>query len=344
MASLKDIAKLANVSVATVSNTLNNRGRVGDETRKKIFEIADQLDYRPNSIAKSLKLRKTRTIGVIVEDISVFNAPAIIDGINDYADKNDFLILLTNLRLFKKFGNEYPDIEQLKVLAQPAFNQLLGNQVAGIIYIGIHLRDITGLFPNSNKPIVFTYCNTTDENDHSVNYDDYSAAYIAAEYLIKKGHKKIGLISGMINSAPAHARFNGYYNALIDYNLNFDPKFIVTGDWQYESGYSMTMDLIQSGNVPTAIMAMNDLMAGGVIQAARESGYIIPKDLSVIGFDNRELSNYYTPGLTTILLPLHEMGIKSIEVLINLIHRKKVEPNKYKLQCKLLERASVHSL
>lgn len=199
MASLKDIAKLANVSVATVSNTLNNRGRVGDETRKKIFEIADQLDYRPNSIAKSLKLRKTRTIGVIVEDISVFNAPAIIDGINDYADKNDFLILLTNLRLFKKFGNEYPDIEQLKVLAQPAFNQLLGNQVAGIIYIGIHLRDITGLFPNSNKPIVFTYCNTTDENDHSVNYDDYSAAYIAAEYLIKKGHKKIGLISGMIN-------------------------------------------------------------------------------------------------------------------------------------------------
>jgi LacI family transcriptional regulator len=344
MVKIKDIADKANVSIATVSNVINNRGRVGEETRKKILKIIDEVNYQPNEIAKSLKLNKTNDIGVIVEDISVFNAPEIINGIHAAAEEKGLSILLTNMGLFKKNGNQYPEISKCKELALPLFNQLVSNQVEGIIYIGIHSRDITGLIPDSKIPIVYTYCYTKNENDYSVNYDDESASYQITKYLINKGHTQIGLISGLINSVSSYARFQGYQKALSEQMLMFNPQFVKTGDWQYESGYRMTQDLLNQENIPTAIIAMNDLMAAGAIQAIKDNGRQVPNDISVVGFDNRELSAYISPTLTTMSLPLEEMGKKAMDILNQIRNKYTVNQKKYRLDCQLVERDSVYSL
>ncbi|QGH36092.1 LacI family DNA-binding transcriptional regulator [Gracilibacillus salitolerans] len=340
MANIKDIADLAEVSVATVSNVLNNRGRVGEETRQKILKIIEEIDYKPNRVAKSLKMNKTHTIGVIVEDLSVFNAPEIIDGINEFAEENDYSILLTNLRLYKKYGNQFPDVDTCREMVMPLFHQLLSNQVEGIIYIGIHLRNVNGLLPDSSTPVVYTYCDTSDESDISINYDDYKASFDATSYLINKGYQEVALISGLINSESAHARFNGYCNALMSNGLQFNPNYVKTGDWEYESGYKMAMDLLKGEQRPSAILAMNDLMAGGVIKAASELNIHVPDELAIFGFDNREVSSYYTPKLSTVSLPLHDMGEISIKTLIDVIDGKTIKTKKRKLLCELIERDS----
>ncbi|PWU67234.1 LacI family DNA-binding transcriptional regulator [Gracilibacillus dipsosauri] len=340
MANIKDIADLAKVSVATVSNVLNNRGRVGEETRKKILKIVEEMEYKPNRVAKSLKMNKTHTIGVIVEDLSVFNAPEIIDGINEFAEENDYSILLTNLRLFKKFGNQFPDVDTYKEMVMPLFHQLLSNQVEGIIYIGIHRRNVSGILPESNTPVVYTYCDTSNDTDISINYDDYKASFDATNYLIKKGYREVALISGLINSESALERFNGYCKALMDSSIQFNPNYVKTGDWEFESGYMMAMDLLKEEKRPSAILAMNDLMAGGVLKAAKELNLDVPGELAIFGFDNREISSYYTPKLSTVSLPLHDMGERSIKTLIDVINGNNIKTNKIKLLCELIERDS----
>ncbi|WP_299093339.1 LacI family DNA-binding transcriptional regulator [uncultured Metabacillus sp.] len=340
---IKDIAEKANVSTATVSNVINHRGRVGEETRKKIINIIEEFNYQPNEIAKNLKLNKTDSIGVIVEDISVFNAPEIIKGIHAAAEEKRLSILLTNMGLFSKNGNQFPDISKCKELAMPLYRQLVKSQVEGIIYIGIHPRDITDLISDSKIPIVYTYCYTRNKNDYSVNYDDEGGSYQLTKYLIDKGHSQIGLISGLINSTSTYARLRGYQKALSEHLLMFNPQFVKTGDWQYESGYRMTQDLLSQEIKPTAIIAMNDLMAAGAIQAINDSRFRVPVDISVLGFDNRELSGYLSPKLTTMSLPLEEMGKMAMDILDQIRKKHNVIQKKYLLDCQLVERDSVYS-
>lgn len=340
---IKDIAEKANVSIATVSNVINNRGRVGEETRRKVIKIIEECNYQPNEIAKKLKLNKTDLIGVIVEDVSVFNAPEIINGIHAAAEEKGLSILLTNMGLFKKNGNQFPDTNKCKEFAIPLLNQLVSSQVEGIIYIGIHSRDITDLLPDSKIPIVYTYCYTKNEHDYAVNYDDEGASYQITKYLIEKGHRQIGLISGLINSVSTYARFQGYHKALSEHLLLFNPQFVKTGDWQYESGYHMAEELLKQESMPTAIIAMNDLMAAGAIQAIKNNGLQIPEEISVVGFDNRELSGYLSPRLTTMSLPLEEMGRRAINILEQIRNKQSVVQKKYQLDCQLVERDSVYS-
>ncbi|QGQ46476.1 LacI family DNA-binding transcriptional regulator [Metabacillus sediminilitoris] len=344
MVTIKDIAIKANVSTATVSYVLNGTGTVSEKTRKRILQIIEDLDYKPNQVAKSLKLRKTKTIGVIVEDITVFNAPGIIDGINEYAEKLGFSILLTNLRLFKRVGNNFSvNIEQCREVAKQKIDELLSNHVDGIIYVGVHPREVSEIIGEVNKPFVCTYCYSTDNTHYSINYDDEQAAYDATNYLISFGHKKIALISGLIDSQPAHARYSGFYSALKQNNLPFHPSFIKTGDWEFKSGYQLTKELLEtSEEVPTAIVAMNDLMAGGALEACREIGFKVPEDISIIGIDNQECSQYFIPPLSTMGLPLREMGHHSMETIINILDKKDSDHNVMdKLKCHLIERKSV---
>ncbi|MBD3921063.1 LacI family DNA-binding transcriptional regulator [Paenibacillus sp. PR3] len=340
MITLKDIAKLANVSTATVSYVLNGRGNISDKTRAKVLEIVEAHNYKPNNIAKSLKLNKTSTIGVIVEDITVFSAPEIINGINEYAEENGFTIVLTNLRIHKRIGNHFKDIDRYKHIITAAVDDLLSKQVDGIIYIGVHTRDVKGLIDIA-KPVVYVYCYSTLESAYSVNYDDELAALEATNYLIERGHKRIALISGLIDSMPSHGRFNGYYKAIMANQLPFDPSLIKTGDWEYSSGYSMAKELMALPTPPTAILAMNDLMAGGAIDACREINVNIPEQLSVIGFDNREFSGYYSPKITTVDIPLQAMGSRAIAMLIEILDGSPPEESNPKLECRMIERETV---
>lgn len=339
MVRIKDIAKAANVSTATVSYVLNGTGNISPETRQKVLKVAEELNYKPNQIAKSLKINKTCTVAVIVEDITVFNSPEIIDGINESAEENGFSIILSNLRLHRRIGNNFTEIDKCKPAIMKIVDNLLSKKVDGIIYVGMHPRDVTGII-ETDKPVVYTYCYTTSESDFSVNYDDETAAYEATKYLIRLGHRNIGLISGPIDSLPSHGRFNGYYKALAEHQFPFNPSYVKTGDWEYESGYRLAKELLSIPDRPTAILAMNDLMAGGVLDACKEMRISVPAELSVVGFDNRECSFYYSPKLTTIDLPLKEMGRQAMNLVIKQIDRSEVEETFVKLKCTLIERES----
>jgi LacI family transcriptional regulator len=340
MVRLKDIAEIAGVSTATVSYVINNTGNISEETRKKVLRVMEELNYKPNQIARSLKIKKTRTIGVIVEDITIFNAPEIIDGINSYAEKYGFSILLTNLRIYKRIGNNFKEIEKYKDLISGVMDELLSQQVDGIIYIGIHVRDITGLVPDTEKPIVYTYCYTTNEKDFSVNFDDEFATYEMTKYLIELGHRKIALVTGLNDSILTHQRFAGYNRALIESGIQFNPVYIKSGDWEYLSGYKMALELLQLKDRPTAIVAMNDLMAGGVLEACRELKVKVPDDVSVVGFDDRECALYYLPQLTTIRLPLSKMGELSMQKMLDILNKKQDVENITRVKCKLIKRKS----
>jgi LacI family transcriptional regulator len=335
---IKDIAAKANVSTATVSYVLNGTRNVKLKTRERVLRVIEEMNYKPNNAAQSLKRKRTNTIGVIAEDVTVFNVPEIIDGINDCADRMDMHILLTNLRLDKRIGRNFERAESYRHFADNAVSELLSKQVEGIIYIGVHPRDLTGLIDPSGKPIVYTYCYT--QNDVSIQYHDEQASYEAMTYLVTKGHRRIGIISGAMDSIPSRLRFNGFYKAVTEHELPFDPQLIKMGNWEAESGYRLAKELFGLEERPTAILAMNDVMAVGVMRAAAEMNIQIPRDLSVIGFDNREFSDYLIPRITTMDLPLHEIGYRAMESLALLIKGEQVE-RKPMPTCKLIERDSV---
>ncbi|XID95562.1 LacI family DNA-binding transcriptional regulator [Paenibacillaceae bacterium WGS1546] len=338
---IKDIAERANVSTATVSYVLNGTRNVKPKTRERVLKVIEELNYTPNAIAKSLKSNRTDTIGVIAEDVTVFNVPEIIDGINQYADRHDLHILLTNLRLHRRVGHRYGDMDKYRSHAENAVADLLSKQVEGIVYIGVHPRDVTGLIDARGKPIVFTYCYT--QNDVSIQYNDEQASFDAMKYLTDKGHRRIGIISGPMDSLPSRHRFNGYFKAVTMSELPFDTRWIKVGDWGLESGYAMAKELLALDAPPTAILVMNDIMAVGATRAAFEMGVSIPDELSIVGFDNRELSEYVTPRLTTMNLPLHQMGYSSMEALTSLIRGERPQADISPL-CTLIERDTVASL
>ncbi|MBO9600569.1 MAG: LacI family DNA-binding transcriptional regulator [Cohnella sp.] len=338
---IKDIAAKANVSTATVSYVLNGTRNVKKNTKERVLRVIEEMNYKPNDIAKSLKSQRTNTIGVIAEDVTVFNVPEIIDGINDYADRHDLHILLTNLRLDKRIGRKFDQVDDYRKYMANAVSDLLSKQVEGIVYVGVHPRDLTGLVDTRGKPIVYTYCYT--QQDISIQYDDEQATFEAMSYLVGKGHRRIAIISGMMDSVPSRMRFNGFYKAVTQFELPFDPQLIKIGDWEAKSGYDLTKELLELPEPPTAVLAMNDVMAVGVLRAASEAGVPIPQRLSVIGFDNREFSEYLNPRITTFDLPLHEMGYRAMDSLMRVSRGEEVEL-KQSPACKLVERDSVAPL
>jgi len=344
MTTLKEIAKKANVSIATVSYALNDSDQVSQKTKYRILKIVDEMKYKPNMSAKSLRTNKTMTIGIIAEDISVFNTPEIINGIGEYAEENGYNVILNNLRLCKRIGNNFSQTIKYKKTISNIIEQTLSRELDGVVYIGSHFRDVTEIIKDIDKPIVCTYCYADDRFHYSVNFNEEAAAYDATQHLIKLGHHKVAVITGLVDSIPCQARLKGYQRAIMDSNSIINPLYVKVGNWEYESGYQLAKELLSSDIPPTAIFAMNDLMAGGVIDAARELNINIPQDLSVIGFDNRDCSFYFVPKLSTIEIPLNEMGKEAAKLLINQLSGNEYNQRHLKIDCKFIERQSVKNV
>lgn len=344
MTTIKEIAKACNVSVATISNILNNKPGASDKTRKMVLEMVEKMEYTPNIVAKNLKLQKTRSIGVIAEDMTIFSIPDIIDGITEYCEKVDYQILLTNLRLFKKYNDTYYNREDYYELVQKEIKKLMEKQVEGIIYVAAHERVIKCIPDKLSIPAVMAYGYTHNRDIPSVVVNDTQGAYDMIEYLIQNGHKKIGVITGKKDSMHAQARLIGYQKALYHHGILYDPEFIIEGDWTRDSGRNAAIELI-SKNI-TAIFCMNDLMAGGVYDKLSSEGIAIGDEISVVGYDNRELSSYYYPPLTTINLPLHDIGFRSGELMIEMLEGKVLEKKELicAINCEMLVRESVKDI
>lgn len=317
MVTIRYIAKECGVSIATVSNVLNGKKNVSEEMRAKVMAKVRELNYTPNAVAKNLKTKRTRILGVIVEDITIFSVPDVVDGITECCEANNYGVTLVNLRLFQKFNDAYYswviDQEQL----QEKLQELMAAQVEAVIYISAHERILKCLPKDFPIPLIMCYAYSKTPGIPSVLVGEEAPTEDLLQYGISLGHRKIGVITGKQDSAHMQERLRAYQNTLFQNGILYDPALVCIGDWNRESGYQYTDELLRRG--VTLIFCMNDLMAAGVYGRLRELGLEVGKDISVMGYDNRQLSQFLTPPLTTVNLPLHDMGYRCGEVALEAI-------------------------
>lgn len=339
MATIRDIAEHANVSIATVSKVLNGKRGVNKSTASAVLSIAQELNYRPNLNARFLKIGHSKTLGVITEDLTVFNAPEIVDGISEACESFGYHYILGNLRFNKRYGNGPRDQEESALLVHNMVNDMLSKQVDGIIYIGCHGHVVVPLSEHSEPQFVCVYCTSADVSIPSVLYDDKKAAYDVTSLLIRNGAVQIGMITGPTDSIPANNRTRGHQEALFTHGMPYNPALTLAGDWTRDSGYKLGSILIQRG--AQAIFAQNDLMATGVIDFCNENGIEVGRDLLLCGFDNREISTVSRPKLSTVELPLFEMGQAAGRIMFDLLHNSSIPAAaETYLDCRIIERQS----
>lgn len=343
MATIKDIAKLTGVSTATVSNVLNDKpGAAGPAKTREIFEVAKSLHYRPNSLAKSLKQQKTNNLGIITEDLTVFNTPEIVDGIDSYCEEHGYEIILGNMRLFKRYDNNFTDTKKHQQLLDAMVSNMTAKQVEGIIYVGYHCREISYLPAMVKIPFVYAYCFPQQDIYPSVLFDDKKAAYDVTNLLIQKGHRKIGIICGPSTSYHTQKRLSGCQDALAANHIELNEAFVTYGDWERRSGYNNTDVLLDAG--VSVIFSFNDDMASGVYERCIEKDIQVGEDISLFGFDNRDISFGHVPPLSTVAPPLNEIGRKSAELILNQIIKHKAEKKRFLLPCTVYERKSLKEI
>lgn len=337
MATMRQIAEMAGVSTATVSHVVNGTKKLSTETTKRVLEVIHQLDYRP---AERLGFHhQVKAIGVIVEDIRCFPIPDILCGIAEALEPFKYQMLMYDLHLYEKLYNQYELIGAYRDRVNQGVSLLMDSHVAGVIYVAMHDRHLDGLIDAVDRPLVYSY-SLGSPQDSFVTYGNKESAMEVARYLIGKGHTRIAVITGHPHSFPAMKRLSGFQIAMQEAGLTIPDGYLVYGNWEYESGYARMKEMLSLAQRPTAVFAMNDFMAAGCLHALMDSGIRVPEEISVVGFDNREACHYLIPKLTTVELPVKEIGQRSALMLMELIADKNAQPRSEILPCTLVERDS----
>ncbi|MDF2963353.1 MAG: catabolite control protein [Paenibacillus sp.] len=309
-----DVAREAGVSMATVSRVVNNNPNVKPQTRKKVFEAIERLGYRPNAVARGLASKKTTTVGVVIPDISNTIFSEVARGIEDIANMYHYNIILCNADKKKE--------KEIRVI-----NTLLEKQVDGLLFMGGAVTDEhIQAFKTSSVPIVL--CATTDENNAvaSVDIDHEKAAVDAVALLIQNGHRDIAMISGTLQDpANGFARYQGYKKALEAAGIPVREDYVRIGNYRYESGLEVTKHFLELKERPTAIFAATDEMAIGAIHTLQDNGLKVPEDISVISVDNIRMASMVRPQLTTVAMPMYDIGAVSMRLLTKLMNKETKE-------------------
>lgn len=325
-----DVAREANVSMATVSRVVNNNPNVKPQTRKKVFEAIERLGYRPNAVARGLASKKTTTVGVVIPDISNTIFAEVARGIEDIANMYHYNIILCNADKRKE--------KEIRVI-----NTLLEKQVDGLLFMGGAVtEDHIMAFKTSSVPIVL--CATSDENDGypSVDIDHEAAAGDAVKTLIDRGHRRIAMISGTLQDpSSGFARYQGYKKALETAGIGVQEKYVRIGNYRYESGMELAKYFLGLEDKPTAIFTANDEMAIGAIHAIQDAGLRVPEDISVISVNNVRMAVMVRPQLTTVAQPLYDIGAVSMRLLTKLMNKEAVQNSRVILPHEVISRHSV---
>ena len=341
MATMKDIANLSGVSVATVSYVLNRTKKLSPEVEARVLKAVEQTHYQPNTIAKSLRLKKTNIIGVLVEDICGMPVAEIVDGINQHLENSGYQVLLNNLRLLQKLHNQYEQLTKYTDTINQGMQLMENARVDGIIYVAMHDRLITGIRHPVHIPMIYAYATTDTQDVLSITYDNEHSAYEMTKRLIAANHKRIALIAGHAGATDAQLRLSGFKAAMDEAGLYVPAEYIRWGDWEFQSGLEQGNALMSMAMRPTAVFAMNDVMAAGCYRAVKDHGLHIPEDISVVGFDNREIARLINPPLTTVALPNQEIGYRAAEMLLGRVQKSETMLTEAVLPCTIIERESV---
>jgi LacI family transcriptional regulator, galactose operon repressor len=329
---MMDVAAAAGVSQTTVSLVLNNAlgARLSASTRTRVRDAARELGYtlvrrgpaRPDGIGSTV-------VAFISDEISVDPWCALqLDAVREKAWEH-------GLTVAAGVSHSDPELEEA-LLAQVQRQPLVG-----LIYATILTRHVRPLPQLYRTPTVLLNCFVEDHSLASVVPGELLGGYVATLCLIRAGHRRIAHIHGQSWTDPSRDRLKGYRRALAEYDILFDPALVLPGNWEPPTGYQHTMTLMDLPDPPTAIFVANDMMAVGCYDALKERGIRIPQDVSVVGYDDREIAQFMRPPLTTVVLPHYEMGIQAAETLIDRHLRPEGRQPQIKVECTLIERDSV---
>lgn len=335
-ATLKDVAELAGVSSATVSYVLSGKRTISEDTKVKVYDAIEKLDYVPDLNARGLSMRDSRLIGVVVpqtepgERLMFQNSfySEVLGSIEYYARQQGYHILISATDANESY----------MTLAKQ-------RNLDGIIVIGMYPDIFYHQMKKTQIPIVLidSYCN--DHYYHNVRIDDAYGSYIATRFLLEKNHREIGFFAGQIKeNGVMKKRLLGYQQALEEYGVPYKEAYVFEGQIDYESGISLANKLLSSKVPVTGIVAAADILAIGIMKGLYEAGCRVPDDYSIIGFDDLEISRYLTPGLTTVKQQISLKGQKAVELLLKHIADQTLPKQEEILPLELIERGSVRQV
>ena len=325
-----DVAREANVSMATVSRVVNGNQNVKPATRKKVLEVIERLEYRPNAVARGLASKKTTTVGVIIPDISNNIYAEAARGIEDIATMYRYNIILAN--------SDQNEDKELNLL-----DTMLGKQVDGIVMMS---DAVTPKLHQSmeHSPVPIVLAGSVDETNNfpSVNIDYFQASYEAVQMLIANGHKRIAFVSGpLAYTINSKFKLEAFKKALTDANLELDEQLIISDDGTYDSGLEAWDTLSNLEQPPTAFFAGSDELAIGLIHGAQDHGKNVPDEIEVISFEDSKLARMVRPQLTSVVLPLYDIGAVAMRLLTKLMNKENIEDQSVIIPHRIEKRDSV---
>ncbi|WP_454963356.1 LacI family DNA-binding transcriptional regulator [Filifactor alocis] len=330
---IKDVARMAGVSVSTVSRVLNHSKPVSDEIRKRVEKVVEETGYVPNPVARSLVMKKSQCIGVIVSDVSKPRVGGYLNGIEEVARMYDYDLFLCN---------SYGEVErEIKFI-----HLLYTKQVAGIIIISPRLTEkVVTLTVELKIPTVFISKNAMDYDVISAGVDDRQASYDITNHFLKQRHTRIGLIQMKLSEDIEKTRmFEGYQNALKEHGIAVDKMIVSQVKNTFEEGYCAMEKLLQLENRPTAVFCCSDDLAVGAMGAVVDNGLSIPKDISIVGYYDTEICSWVRPRMTAVHHPLYDIGASSASLLLKKIENKPIKEKHIQLPYEIIERETSNRL
>jgi LacI family transcriptional regulator len=324
MATIKDVARVAGVSISTVSAVVNRHPGTSEEVRRRVLAAIGELGYRRNGLARSLRTHRTQAIGLLVADITNPFFPDLARGVEDEARRLGFHVILCNT-------DEDPAREEAQV------RLLLEQQVDGIVATAVRLDSRIGALIGST-PLVLVNRRIPTPSVDFVGIDNVVAARQAVEYLIALGHRRIAFIAGAECSTASDDRYTGYCDALAACGIPLDPGLVVRGYLRYAGGYNAARYFLTRPRRPTAVFAVDDLMALGAMQAFAEAGVRAGADVSLMGFDDIWVAAQPSVQLSTVRQPRQEMGVAAMRLLAERLRRPHGPPQRIILPHRLVIR------
>jgi LacI family transcriptional regulator len=331
--SIKDIAKQSGVAISTVSHVINNTKFVADGTREKVTKAINELNYRPNLIARGLRTKSTRTIGLLLPDISQPFFAQVVKGIEAVARLRNYTLIM---------GCAFYDIEEEK----RQLNSMLDQNTDGIIFFcGYDSYDHIKQVHDSNIPVLVLDREIGNKDIPSVLVDNFTAMEQAVQYLYDLGHRKIGYITFPFeNQTTIRRRYEGYCSALKKNGLKYNPDFVIIDDQmrlqELKGTYAVIKQKVEEKKIPTAIITLADFLAIGAMKAVKEFGLSVPDDISIMGYNDEMICAFSDPPLTTVKQPKKLMGETAANLLIDIIEKKKIENKNIILDTEIIIRGT----
>ncbi|MHC5228217.1 LacI family DNA-binding transcriptional regulator [Enterococcus sp. LJL99] len=306
---IKEIAEMAGVSITTVSQILNNKGsRFSEATRQKVMRVVEKYDYKPDYFASNIITRHSKTIGMVVPDVTDFFFSKVIEGVETYLNSLGYMILLCNSKHDDENATKY-------------VTELIHRSVDGIIFATPNILPANHILRNRREdsvPVILVDRGINPRDTGRLIVKEYEGAYKAVQFLIDQGHRQIAMLKETEGYYQLTERVTAYKHALKDNDIPVRSEYISSGQLTLGGGYEAAKRVLKNEEI-TAIFCGNDEMAMGAYQAIEEAGKKIPEDISVIGFDGLEISEYLVPGLTTVFQPSFEIGYYAAQFLVEAI-------------------------